>query len=173
MHLLATSFQEPDTVSFYNLVLFVHILAAIVAFGATFAYPLIDAALHRPANRHHLAWWRTMQVEIDRKVIGVAATVLLLAGIYLAAAGPFDFGSTFISAGIVIIVVIMGVGGAVLTPTERRAAELAERDIAAASGGQVTLSPEYEAVARRLRIAGGAASGLVILAVFLMVMKPA
>jgi uncharacterized membrane protein len=169
MHLLATSVQEPDTVSFYNLVLFVHILAAIVAFGVTFAFPLIDAALHRPANRHHLAWWRTMQVEIERKLIGAAATVLLLAGIYLAAAGPFDFGSTSVSAGIVI----MGVGGAVLTPAERKAAELAKRDIVAASGGEVTLSPEYEAVARRLRIAGGAASALVVIALFLMVMKPA
>jgi uncharacterized membrane protein len=170
---LATSFQEPDTVSFYNLVVFIHITAAIVAFGVTFAYPLVDVALHRPGNLQHLGWWHRTSVEIGQKLITSAATVLLLAGIYLAATGPFDFGSTFVSIGIVIIVVLLGLGGAFFSPTERKAAELAERDIAASAGGEVKLSAEYEALASRLRFVGVAASGLVVLAVFLMVMKPA
>ena len=169
---LATSVQEPDTVTFYNIVVFIHILAAIAAFGVTASYPIVDAALHRPGNLHHLPWWHRMQTEIGRKVITGGATVLLIAGIYLAAAGPYDFGSTFVSIGIIIIVILFGLGGAFFAPTERKAAELAERDIAASAGGEVKLSPEYEAVAGRLRVAGITSTVLVVLAVFLMVNKP-
>jgi uncharacterized membrane protein len=169
---LATSVQQPDTVTFYNIVLFIHILAAIAAFGVTASYPIVDAALHRPGNLQHLPWWHRMQTEIGRKVITGGATVLLIAGIYLAAAGPYDFGSTFVSIGIIIIVILFGLGGAFFAPTERKAAELAERDIAASAGGEVKLSPEYEAVAGRLRVAGITSTVLVVLAVFLMVNKP-
>ena len=38
--LLATSFQVPGELSFYNLVVFIHIAAAVVVFGALFAYPV-------------------------------------------------------------------------------------------------------------------------------------
>jgi uncharacterized membrane protein len=169
---LATSFQEPDTVSFYNIVVFIHITAAIVAFGVTFAYPIVDAVLHRPGNLQHLAWWHRTQVEIGQKLVTLSASVLLLAGLYLAAAGPFDFGSTFVSIGIVIIVVLLGLGGAFFAPSERKAAELAERDIAASAGGEVKLSAEYVALAGRLRIVGIASGLLVVVAVFVMVMKP-
>ena len=169
---LATSVQQPDTVTFYNIVVFIHILAAIAAFGVTASYPIVDAALHRPGNLHHLPWWHRMQTEIGRKVITGGATVVLIAGIYLAAAGPYDFGSTFVSIGIIIIVILFGLGGAFFAPTERKAAELAERDIAASAGGEVKLSPEYEVVAGRLRVAGITSTVLVVLAVFLMVNKP-
>ena len=173
MHLLASSFQQPDTISFYNIVIFIHISAAIVAFGVTFAYPIVDVILHRPDNLQHIAWWRRVQTEIGQKLITSAATVLLLAGIYLAASGPYDFGSTFVSIGIAVIVIVLGLGGAFFAPTERKAAELAERDISAAEGGVITLSAEYEAVARRLRTVGAVTGGLVLVAAFVMVMKPA
>lgn len=173
MPIFATSFQQPDTLSFYNVVLFIHIAAAVVAFGVTFAYPMVDAALHRDENLRHLAWWHRTQGVIGARLITSAATVVLLAGIYLAAAGPFDFGSTFVSAGIVIIVVLLGLGGAFFAPTERKAAELAERDIAASGDGTVTLSPEYQAVANRLKVVGASSSLLVLVALFLMVVKPA
>lgn len=67
--------------------------------------------------------------------------------------------------------VLLGLFGAFFTPTERRAAELAQRDIDAANGGEVRFSTEYEAVARRLQIVGASASVLVLVAVFLMVTR--
>jgi uncharacterized membrane protein len=170
---LAASFNEPDSVSLYNVVLFVHISAAIVAFGVTFVYPLIGAALSRPGNERHLAWWHRMEAEIGQKVITPAAVVILLAGIYLAADGPFDFGSTFVSIGIVIVVVLLGLAGAFFAPTERRAAELAQRDVDAAGGGEITMSAEYQAVAKRIALVGAIANVLILIAVFLMVTKPA
>jgi uncharacterized membrane protein len=169
----AVSFQQPDTLSFYNFVIFIHITAAIVAFGVTFAYPLIDVALHRPGNRQHLAWWYRIRAQLSRWVITLAATVLLLAGIYLAAAGTYKFKSTFVTIGLVIIIVILGLAGGFITPTERKLADLAERDIAAAGGGEVKLSAGYTALAGRLRMVDGIVGLLVLVAVFLMVVKPA
>jgi uncharacterized membrane protein len=169
---LATSVQQVDTVTFYNVIVFIHISAAIIAFGVTFAYPIVDAILHRPGNLQHLGWWHRVQGEMGQKLITLSASVLLVAGIYLGAAGPYDFGDTFVSIGIVIIVALLGMGGAFFAPRERKAAEIAERDIAAAAGSEVKLSSEYEAVAQQLRIGGIIASVLVLLAVFLMVNKP-
>jgi uncharacterized membrane protein len=170
---LATSFQQADTISFYNVVMFVHIAAAIIAFGVTFSYPIIDAFLHKAGNLQHLGWWHRVQGELGPKLITSSATVLLIAGIYLAASGPFDFGSTFVTIGLVIVVVLLGLGGAFFAPTERKAAELAQRDIDAAAGGAITLSADYQAVAGRLRLVGIISNVLILVAVFVMVMKPA
>ncbi len=169
----ATSAQLPDTVSFYNVVIFIHICAAMIAFGVTFAYPVVDAMLRRPGNLRHLGWWLEVRATIGSKLITYSAVVLLLAGIYLASAGPFSFSSTFVSIGFAIVIVLLGLGGAFLTPQERRAAELAKRDIAAAGDGEITLSPEYQAVIARLNAAGAFAWLLVLAAIFVMVMKPA
>lgn len=172
MTALATSFYEPDHISFYNIVLFIHITAAIVAFGITFAYPLIDAILRRPANRKHLAWWHETQVDLGRKLITGSGTLLLLCGIYLAATGNYTFKQTFVTIGLVLIIVLLGMGGALFAPTERKLAEAAARDIAAAGDGEVALSADYEALANRVKIYGITANVLILIAVFVMVMKP-
>jgi uncharacterized membrane protein len=169
---VATSFQQPDTVSFYNIVIFIHITAAVVAFGVTFAYPILDAIVHRPSNLRHLVGWHRAQHDIGQKLIAPSAAILLLAGVYLASSGPYDFGSTFVSIGIVIIVVVLGLGGAFFGPNERKAAELAQRDIDASAGGEVKLSAEYQVVAQRLRNVGIFSGALVLVAVFSMVVKP-
>jgi len=172
MYELATSVQTPNTLSFYNVVIFIHVAAAIVAFGVTFSYPIVDAILHRPGNLQHLGWWHRTQHELGQKLVTLAATVLLVAGLYLASAGPYDFSDKFVTLGMVIIAALLGLGGAFFSPNERKAAELAERDIAASTGGEVQLSAEYLAVAQRLKIVGAVAGLLVLAAVFLMVVKP-
>jgi uncharacterized membrane protein len=170
MHaVLATSFNEPDKVSFYNVVLFLHVLSAIVAFGITFAYPLIFASLTRNGNVRHLAWWHRTQADIERKVVSPAATVLLLCGIYLASDGIYGWKSTFVSVGLVAIVAIMGLLGGVLIPAETKAADIAARAIGPDGSGE--LGADYQALARRMQIAGTIASLLVLVAVFLMVTK--
>jgi predicted integral membrane protein DUF2269 len=170
---LASSVQTPDTVSFYNVVIFIHICAAMMAFGVVFSYPVVDAVLRRPGNQRHLGWWLGVRARIGSKLITYATLVLLLAGIYLASTGPFDFGSTFVSIGFAIAIVLLGLIGAFLSPQERRAAALAQRDIDAAGEGEITLSAEYQAVIARVNAVGAFATLLVLIAVFVMVMKPA
>src|SRR4051794_38332389 len=134
MRLIATSFYEPDKVTFYNVVLFIHIAAAVIAFGGTFTYGLVQAVVTRPEQRRHVAFWHRLQHEVGNNLITPAAIVILLAGIYLAAVGNYDFAKAFVTIGIVIIVVLLGAGHAFFAPNELRAAEAAERDIAAAGG---------------------------------------
>jgi uncharacterized membrane protein len=172
MNLLATSFYQPDHISFYNVILFVHIAAAVIAFGGTFTYGLVAAILSRPEQRRHVPFWHQVQHEVGSKIITPAAAVVLLAGIYLAAAGNFDFSTAFVQIGVVAVVVLLGSGHAFFMPTEARAVEVAERDIAAAGSGEVDFSPEYEALAKRLAGVGIAANLLVLVAIFVMVIKP-
>jgi uncharacterized membrane protein len=172
MAALATSFYQPDKVTFYNVVLFVHISAAVIAFGGTFTYGLVQAIVTRPGQRRHVPFWHRVQHEIGNKLITPAAILILLAGVYLAAVGNYDFGKIFVSMGIVLVVVLLGLGHAFFSPAERRAAEAAERDIAAAGDGEVVLGAEYQVLAKRLAAVGIASNLLVLVAIFVMVVKP-
>lgn len=166
---LAVSYQQPGKVSFYNLVLFVHITAALIAFGITFAYPIFQAALRRGYIQSAPYLHRT-QGQVGKLLITPAAVVILLAGIYLTAAGPYDFGTGFVDGGIAIIVILLGLGGAFFSRKEQRLFELAEA--AVAGGGEVVYGLEYDRIEKQVIRVGMLASALVVVAVFLMVIKP-
>lgn len=153
-------------VTFYDLVLTVHILAVVVAFGVVFAYPVIDAQV-RASSSADLATLHRLHVALGRRVITPAMTVVLLAGLYLAL-DRWSLGDPWISATLAILFVLFGLNGAALSPADERLAELAERDRDA--GGAA--SPEYEREARRAALFGGLALVLVVVAIFLMVAKP-
>ena len=153
-------------VTFYDVVLTVHILAVVVAFGVVFAYPVIDAYVRSsmPAN---LAALHRLHVALARRVITPAMVVVLLAGLYLAI-DRWSLGDPWISATFAILFVLFGLTGAFLIPADTRLAELAERD-AGAGGGP---SADYDAARRRADAIGGLALLLVVVAIFLMVAKP-
>jgi uncharacterized membrane protein len=153
-------------ITFYDLVLTVHILAVVVAFGVVFAYPVIDGYVRRAAPGS-LATLHQLHVRLARRVITPAMTVVLLAGLYLAT-DRWSLGDPWISATFAILFVLFGLTGAVLTPFDRRLAQLAERD-ANAGGGP---SAEYERERRRADLFGGFALLLVVVAIFLMTAKP-
>ncbi len=171
MDLLAAIYQ-PDKVSFYNVVLFLHITSAIVAFGVTFAYPLFVRVAHR-SDPAMLAYLHRAQGYVGSRLITGGATVVLITGIIMAATSDaYDFSDPFVSAGLVIVIVLLGLGGAFFAPQERKLAELAERDVAAAGGGRVTLSRDYHAAFQRWTMGSALAVTLVLIAVLLMVIKP-
>jgi uncharacterized membrane protein len=165
---LATSFAEPGKVTFYNVVLFLHITAAVVAFGVTFSYPLVFAYLGRTGYPGHAAFFHRAQERIGKYLITPAATLILLTGIYLASTGVYDFGDAFVTAGLVIIIVLLGMGGAFFSPRERRLADLAERDARSESRQP---SEEYLRARVPVERAGQLSGLLVIVAIFLMVTK--
>jgi hypothetical protein len=168
--LLATSFNEPGRITLYNVVLFVHIASAIVGLGAAFVYPAFYAFGKR-ANERHLPYFHRVQIWFGPRVITGGSTLVLLAGLYLAAEGRYGFSTFFVSAGILIVVAILGLGGAYFAPRERRLLELAERDVTAAGDGEVVLSIEYQQLSTQVERVTWAVAGLVLVAVFLMVTK--
>ena len=136
-------------ISFYDAVLFVHILAVVVAFGVTFTYGLLDACARRAGIVDMVALHR-FQVFLSRRLITPAMVVVLVAGLYLTFDGPYELGDPWIGATLTILIVIFGLVGAVLAPAERRMLAIAQRG-AQAGGG---LGDEYAAVARRYAAAG-------------------
>ncbi len=169
---LATSFYEPNHLTFYNVILFVHVSAAVIAFGGTFGYGIVGAILSRPGQARNAPFWHRVQHELGNKLITPGALVLLVAGIYLAAAGNFGFGDVFVTIGFIIVIALLGLGHAFFAPTELRAAAVADRDIKASGDGEVTLSAEYQALAKRLAAVGMASGLLILAALFVMVIKP-
>jgi uncharacterized membrane protein len=143
-------------ITFYDIVLWIHVLSAVVAFGGVFAYPVL---LSRLGRSDALGAFHGGQVVVWSRVVTPAMVLLLLAGIYLATDAD-AWSEPWVSGSLVLLFILFGLVGAV-TSQERRAAEVA------VGGG-----PGYDAVVARLRQMVGIAALVVVCALFLMVVKP-
>jgi hypothetical protein len=160
----------PPATSLYDVILAVHIMAVVIAFGVTFAYPIMFAVGARRDPRslpvlHRIAY------TIDRALVNGALVLVLGAGIFLASDGH-HWSEFFVQWGIGAVIVIGALTGSVMIPTAKRAAQIAERDIAAAGPGDLELSNEYQALARRLATVGSLLSALVLITILFMATKP-
>ena len=156
-------------VAFYQVVLAIHIMAVVVAFGVTFAYPLFDVIGHRLDPRA-IPWYHRMQVLIGQRLISPGLAVVLIAGIYLASK-LHQWGQFYVQWGLAVAIVLGALGGLFFAPRERRLAELAERDVSASAGAEVTWSEEYLTTRRLNAIVGSASSLLVLVTVYLMTVQ--
>ena len=145
---------------FYDAVVALHVMAIVIAYGVVFAYPVVMPWLRRN-HPGSMAVAHDVQGRIGRYVITPAATIALVLGMYLASDANL-WGEVWVLVPFVILVAILGVGGAVFAPTERRLVALA--------GGGVD-SAEYDAAFRKLLTAQAVVAGLVLVAIFFMVTK--
>jgi len=152
--------------SLYEVVLAVHIMAVVVAFGVTFAYPIMFtvAARHDPRS---LPLVHRIEYTVERMLINPGLALVLLAGIYLASKGHYwsDF---FVQWGLAAVVVIGALIGAVMIPTAKRAELAAARDLAASGDGEMVLGEEYRALVRRLTAVGTLLSLIVLVTILFM-----
>ncbi|MEY2514098.1 MAG: hypothetical protein QOJ89_1456 [bacterium] len=153
-------------VTFYDFVLAIHILAVVIAFGVVFSYPVLDATFKR-SNPDAIASLHRLHLALASKVITPAMVVVLLAGLYLAL-DRWSLGDPWISATFAILFILFGLVGGVLTPTDKRLAELAERDARTGAGP----SSDYLAEQRKADLFGSVALLLVVVAIVLMTVKP-
>lgn len=157
-------------VTFYDVVLFIHILAVVLAVGPTFAYPVFLAVAERTDPRGLPAVGRGI-VAWDR-IGALMLVVILAAGFYLVADGSWSFGEFYISFGFVAVIVIGALNGAYFGPKTKQLVEISERDIAAAGDGEVKLSAEFSALNQQLARVGTFTGILVILTIYIMTAKP-
>jgi hypothetical protein len=158
-------------VTFYAFVLAVHIAAIVIAFGVTFAYPVMYAVGLRSEPRSMPGVHRIQDV-VGKRVISPFIGLALLAGIYLASK-LHVWSAFYVQWGLGAIIVLGALGGAFFAPRERRLAELAERDIAAAdqtSPGEknVVFGAEYKALRQQVLAVGLFANVLVLLTIYFM-----
>lgn len=154
----------------YNVVLAIHIMGVVIAFGVTFAYPIMFAVAAKQDPRS-LPLMHRIERVIDRALINGALLIVLGAGLYLAVDGKL-FKEFFVQWGIGAIIVIGGLVGSVMIPTSKRAQETIERDLASAGDGPLTPSEEYRRLTRRLATIGSLLSVLVLATIFIMATKP-
>lgn len=153
-------------IEFYNVVLAIHIMGVVFAFGIVLAYPVLVPWLRRahPASMPAL---HTLQQRAGKAVITPGMVVVLAAGIYLASKAD-AWSEIWVSVPMLILLVLFGLGGAFFSRSERRLAELSARDVGA--GG--ALGAEYEAELKRWQTVAYVAAGLVLVAIFFMAAKP-
>jgi uncharacterized membrane protein len=154
----------------YDVVMAVHIMGVVIAFGWTFALPVyfIVAAKQDPRS---LPTLHRVELTISRYVLNPALVVVLGAGIFLASDGH-HWSEFFVQWGLGAIVVLGGLVGAVLMPAAKRAEAAARKELEAYAGGEFKPGPEYGAAVRTLNVWGSLASGLVLVTILFMTIKP-
>jgi hypothetical protein len=156
-------------VELFEVVLAVHIMAVVFAFGATFAYPVLLGTVSKADSRSLPALYKAIHA-ISVMVIMPGLVVVVLCGIYLASK-LHVWGDFFVQWGIIVALVIGAVEGMFLSPNEKRLVELADRELAAAGEGPVSFSAEHDSLVRRIGAIGATMDLLVILTILFMVLK--
>jgi uncharacterized membrane protein len=161
----------PLAVTNYELSVFIHITAAIIGLGVTFAEGLTYPVAMRLGPRF-LPFKHRLQLAINVLLAFPALVVVLATGLYQVSEADFDLGDFWLSGAMAIVIVLALMLAAYFIPEDRRLEAMVERDIAAAGDGDVVLSAEYRRRVRVEAILGTVADLLVIAAVYLMVTKP-
>ena len=150
----------PLAVEFYNVVLWLHITAFLIAFGPTYGYGLFLAAAAKAGVNAQIEAVRIM-VKWDRIAITTGALILLVTGHYMAGE-LWDFSDFFVNWGNVVFLLILGMTHAYFVPREKRVIALLE-------SGQ---EEEAQAVGQKLGMVGAFMGVVVIITVYIMAAKP-
>jgi uncharacterized membrane protein len=159
-----------------TLFLFLHIGAAIVAFGPTFIFPLIGAMARRePAHTNFAV--RINEMLTDRVVIPFALTMPVsgLFLIYFAHVNLADRSGWWLDIAIVLYVILVSIGIFVQRPTVRRMVELTSNPPPAPAPGSPPPSgppPAVRETAAQIQRNGSILGVLIVVIVLLMVAKP-
>ncbi len=160
----------PLAASAYEIVMAIHVMAVVVAFGVTFAYPIMFAVAARRDPRA-LPLVHRIEYTTEQTLVNGGLLVVVAAGIFLASDGHL-WSEFFVQWGLGVAVVIGALVGSVMIPTAKRAEAAAARDLAAAGDGEVVLGAEYQSLVRRLQLVGSTLSLLVLATILIMVVKP-
>jgi hypothetical protein len=162
--MLVASIVDPG----YKILVFLHILAVVLAFGPTFGYGFFFSVA--PQYPSAVPAILAGVQKVDKYLVNPGMIVLLLAGIGLLSAsdGVWDGSDAFIVVGFIAIIALFGLQHGFFQPQVRKAKEIAERDLQAGD----SLSPEFEAISNRLGGVGSLAGLIIAVTVFFMVYKP-
>ena len=157
----------------YRLILLLHILTVIVAFGASFALPVLGTKLQKLDGQAradaYAMTFETAKILIAPLIVVSGALGILLVGLAGDDAPTIAFDQGWVSASMAVWLVISGVALFLLTPTERRSVELSNQ---LAAGDDAEASAELDGLAKKSAAYGGIVHlGFLVLLV-LMIWKP-
>jgi hypothetical protein len=157
-------------VFFWQIVLAVHIIFVVAAFGLLLAYPFIVIAVERFDRRSVPVLLRVRQL-LGRSLVNPGLLIVVIAGVYLAA-NRHQWGQFYVQWGIGAVLVIGALEGSFVIRQSGRLAELAARDIATSSPeGDVVWSSDYLTARGRAEQVNALLAVLVVVTIFLMVVQ--
>ncbi len=147
--------------SWYLVLKFIHIAAAITAVGANVTYGVWNArAAREPA---HTGFMLKGIQFLDNRIANPAYGVLFLTGLIMVFAGHWGF-ALWVIVAIVLFIAVAAIGGGVFTPPLRNQTKLAD-------AGD-TSSAEFTRLANRSAMIGPLLGLIVIVILVMMVFKP-
>jgi uncharacterized membrane protein len=149
----------------YDVLLFLHILAAMAWIGSGFLAQVLAVMAQR---RRHDATFATLfqyVADLGLKLFMPASLAVVVLGVALVADGPWSFDQLWIVLGLVGFAATFLTGLLVFKPQGDRLAEMIERD-----GG--TMGPEAQTLAMRLLTLGRIDYVVLLAVVFDMAVKP-
>lgn len=145
----------------YDILKYIHVLAAIVAVGANITYGAWSVRARRePA---HLGYTIKGIRFLDSRIANPAYGVLFLTGVLMVIVGGIGI-KLWITVSVILFVAIAVVGFAYFTP-------LVRRQLALVDAGD-TSSPEFERLARTNAMIGPILGVLVLIILGMMVFQP-
>jgi uncharacterized membrane protein len=153
----------------YRILLFLHVVTVLIAFGVTFAWPFLQAAAERAGTGQTKFALRLMR-RVDDMVTGPGAILTLLFGVGLIFNDITGYSDDMpawleLSLGLFIIIVIVAV--AVQRRTVGRAME-----VLASVPDSDPLPDSYRPLSKQMQRVGGAMALGVLFITFLMTYKP-
>ena len=158
-------------VTFYNVVVWLHISSVVLAFGPTFAFGIYVALAQRKYPRAMPAVLES-QITISRSMVTIGGVLILITGLYLAGKS-WEMSDFFVVWGLLAIIALLGLAHGYFIPNDSRALRAAKRDIdGAGPTGEVEFSREFDESSRRSARMGPVAGLIVILTIYVMAAKP-
>lgn len=160
----------------YKLIKALHILTAIVGFGAVFLNALYQSrarkALGTPAGQSVAEANSWVSNKVAEYVI-YAVFILGLALVGMSGKGYWKFSQAWVGASMGLYIIGLALVHAVIRPADKRMlaiqAQLADGSAGAESQA---LAAEYDKLYQRMAVVGGVLNVLLVVIVFLMVFKP-
>ena len=156
-------------VFFWQIVLAVHVVFVVAAFGLLIAYPFIVIATERIDPRAVPALLRVRQL-LSRSLVNPGLLLVVISGVYLAS-DQHQWGQFYVQWGIGAALVLGGLEGALVARQTGVMAALAERDLEASSLNGGRWSDEYLAARGRADQINALLAVVVVVTVFLMIVQ--
>jgi len=158
-----------EAVVFWQIVLAVHVVFVVAAFGLLLAYPLITIAAER-LDRRSLPVILRIRVLLSRSLVNPGLLVVVISGVYLAAQ-QHQWSDFYVWWGIAAALVIGGLEGALVTRQSAALAALAERDVGLFGEADGGWSSDYAAARSRADQVNALLAVIVVVTTFLMVVQ--
>ena len=145
----------------YDASVAIHVVAAILGFGVTFSYPVIQFAAER-RGLEALTVGLDAILAISRRIAVPAALVVGLTGGYQVVDGPYSLADAWLAVSLGLYLAVMAVAAVYLAPAYGRALDAASRGSA----------DDYEKAIRGTGRVGPLVATAIVAVAVLMEVKP-